>query len=208
MNGDVGPLRENTKCTQKPDCLFSFRSSLVLTACAASLEERYFETRDGFIRQFEKATSPADSDDRPALAELEKQLRIIIGPINIEGFPKQGRSNLITLLNEMGFGQVDGLRFDSNRNFLFVTTDKLLKNYLARYKLPENLNELSQTGYFYSRVFSSDATVTRYADVPIKISKGESFAYAFLERKEGQAWHIALFIQHTKPELSRVYRTS
>ena len=59
--------------------LFSCLSA-PMTLVAASLEEEYFETRDNFIRQFEKASTPID--DRPALAELEKQLKAIVGPVN------------------------------------------------------------------------------------------------------------------------------
>jgi hypothetical protein len=32
-----------------------------MTLVAASLEEKYFETRDNFIREFEKASTPLDS---------------------------------------------------------------------------------------------------------------------------------------------------
>ncbi len=143
------------------------------------LEEKYFETRNGFIRQFEKATSPID--DRQALAEIERQIRTIVGQVNIEGFPEQGKINLLTLLPEPGFAQVDGLRFDSDRESLFVTTETLLKQYLAEHpKLPKTLSELSKTGDFYRRVFHSDAGVIYYAEVPVKSTKSHSFAHAFL----------------------------
>src|SRR6266581_4712096 len=72
-----------------------------MTLLAASPEEKYFETRDNFIREFEKAAStPTDSlaeQDEHALAELEKQLKPIVGAVNVEGFPKEGKINLETL---------------------------------------------------------------------------------------------------------------
>ena len=105
-----------------------------MTLVAASLEEKYFETRDNFIREFEKASTPLDSlaeqdahaldeKDEHALAELEKQLKAIVGPVNVEGFPKKGKINLLTLQKDYGFGQVDGLRFSAKQEYLFVTTD-------------------------------------------------------------------------------------
>ncbi|MDO9515628.1 MAG: hypothetical protein Q7J01_05960 [Syntrophales bacterium] len=152
----------------------------------ASLEARYVETRDGFIRQFAKAKNPVD--DRQALAQLEKQIKTIVGPVRIEGFPKEGRINLLTLRPEPGFAQVDGLRFDSDMESLFVTTETLLEHYVAERpelsktvgELSKTVGELSKTGDFYRRVFHSDAGVIYYADLPVRSTKGHSFAHAFL----------------------------
>src|SRR5436309_9020732 len=132
-----------------------------MTLVAASLEEKYFETRDNFIRQFEKSIDPdwmtAMKKDEHALAELEKQLKAIVGPVNVEGFPKEGKINLETLQNgDLGFGQVDGLRFSAKQEYLFVTTDNILKKYLAEQpELPKDLAELSRTAEFYSCAFTS-----------------------------------------------------
>lgn len=144
-----------------------------------SLEEIYFKTRDNFIHKF--AETSAESNDSQELKELENQLRTIIGPIDIEGFPKQGKINLETLFPEVGFGQIDGLRFDSDREYLFVTTETLLKNYLIKHpKLPKNVPELSKNADFFSLVFYSDAAVNFYAKVPVKRAKGQTYAHAFL----------------------------
>ena len=148
---------------------------------AVTSEQRYFETRDGFIRQFQEATTPVNGDDRQALVELEKQLRTIMGPLEAVGFPEEGRINLETLREDGGFGQVDGLRFGSKSETLFVTTETLLKNYLSTHPtLPGNLSELSKTGEFYHLVFYWDAAVTHFAEVPVTSTKGQSFASAFL----------------------------
>src|SRR5438093_12311634 len=135
--------------------------SAPMTMLAASLEEKYFETRDNFIRQSEKSIDPdwmtAMKKDEHALAELEKQLKAIVGPVNVEGFPKEGKINLETLQNgDLGFGQVDGLRFSAKQEYLFVTTDNILKKYLTgQPKLPKDLAELSRTGEFYTRAFTA-----------------------------------------------------
>ena len=151
---------------------------------AASPEEKYFETRDNFIRQFEKASVPTDvldEKDRHALAELERQLKPIIGPVNVEGFPKEGKINLLTLENDYGFGQVDGLRFSAKQEELFVTTDNILKKYLAgQPELPKDLAQLSRTGEFYVRAITAEAAVTYYAEIPVKSANGKSYVHAFL----------------------------
>src|SRR6476620_5426455 len=155
-----------------------------MTLVAASLEEKYFETRDNFIRQFEKASVPIDvldEKDRHALAELEKQLKPIIGPVNVEGFPKEGKINLLTLENDYGFGQVDGLSFSAKQEELFVTTDTILKKYLAgQPELPKDLAELSKTGEFYVRAITAEAAVTYFAEIPVKSANGKSYVHAFL----------------------------
>ena len=152
----------NTRTSLLVLALFSCLSA-PMTLVAASPEEKYFETRDNFIREFEKTSTPLDSlaeqdqhaldeKDRHALAELEKQLKAIVGPVNVEGFPKEGKINLETLQNgDLGFGQVDGLRFSAKQEYLFVTTDNILKKYLAEQpELPKDLAELSRTAEFYS----------------------------------------------------------
>jgi hypothetical protein len=158
--------------------------SAPMTLVAASPEEKYFETRDNFIRQFERASVPVDvldKQDQHALAELEKQLKPIIGPVNVEGFPKQGKINLETLENDYGFGQVDGLRFSAKQEELFVTTDNILKKYLAgQSELPKDLAELSRTGEFYVRAITAEAAVTYYAEIPVKSANGKSYVHAFL----------------------------
>src|SRR6266496_2354590 len=159
-----------------------------MTLVAASLEEKYFETRDNFIRQFSTASSPEANYEKvlskleKALSKLEKQLRLIIGPVDVAHFPKRGKINLETLdQNDPGFHQVDGLRFGSEFKLLFVTTTGLLNAYLQQHKeLPTELGKLAKTEEFYSLVFDWDAAVTHFAEVPVRTTNDKSFAYAFL----------------------------
>ena len=175
----------NTRTSLLVLALFSCLSA-PMTLVAASLEEKYFETRDNFIRQFEKSIDPdwmtAMKKDEHALAELEKQLKAIVGPVNVEGFPKEGKINLETLQNgDLGFGQVDGLRFSAKQEYLFVTTDNILKKYLAgQPKLPKDLAELSKTGEFYLRAITAESAVTYFAEIPVKSANGKSYVRAFL----------------------------
>ena len=135
-----------------------------MTLVAASLEEKYFETRDNFIRQFEKASVPIDvldQKDKHALAELEKQLKPIIAPVNVEGFPKEGEKNLRTLENDYGSVKLTDSDSVRGKEEFFVTTDHILKKYLAgRPELPKDLAELFKTGEFYVRAITVEAAVT------------------------------------------------
>ena len=150
-----------------------------LLATHLSLEEVYIETRDSFIRQFEKHERPVDG--RSALAELEKQIRAIVGPVRMEGFSGQGKINLLTLKAEPGYVQVDGLRFNSDYSTLFVTTQGLLKHYLAeRLGLPQVFKDISRNEDFYRRVFHPEAGIMLYAEVPVMSTNSQSLAQSFL----------------------------
>ena len=171
----------NTRTSLLVLALFSCLSE-PMTLVAASLEEKYFETRDNFIRQVSTPSSPEANSDERALSKLEKQLQMIIGPVDVVHFPKRGKINLETLeQGDGGFGQVDGLRFDSKDELLFVTTMGLLNSYLQQHKeLPTELGKLAKAEEFYSSVFNWDAAVTHFAEVPVRTTNDKSFAYAFL----------------------------
>ena len=170
----------NTKTSLLVLALFSCLSA-PMTLVAASLEEKYFETRDEFIRQFSTPSSPEANSNERALSKLEKQLQMIIGPVDVAHFPKRGKINLETLQQDAGFGQVDGLRFGSEHKLLFVTTTGLLNAYLQQHKeLPTELGKLAKAEEFYSSVFDWNAAVTHFAEVPVRTTNDKSFAYAFL----------------------------
>ena len=178
----------NTRTSLLVVALFSCWSA-PMTLVAASLEEKYLETRDEFIRQFSTPSSPeADSYEKvhskleKALSKLEKQLQLIIGPVDVAHFPKRGKINLETLeQGDGGFGQVDGLRFNSEHELLFVTTTGLLNAYLQQHKeLPTELGKLAKAEEFYSLALYWDEAVTHFAEVPVRTTNDKSFAYAFL----------------------------
>ena len=170
----------NTRTSLLVLALFSCLSA-PMTLVAASLEEKYFETRDEFIRQFSTASSPEANSNKKALSKLEKQLRLIIGPVDVAHFPKRGEINLETLEQDAGFGQVDGLRFASEHEQLLVTTTGLLNSYLQQHKeLPTELGKLAKAEEFYSLALGWDAAVTHFAEVPVRTTNDKWFAYAFL----------------------------
>jgi hypothetical protein len=151
----------------------------VSTSAVATPEEAYFKARDRYIREFEKTPNP--SKDGPALEKLEIRLREIFTPMTFEGFPGRGKINLLTLHKELGFGQVDGLRFDSGQQSILVTTHTLLAKYLDEHaSFPKNIRALSKAPDFYRLAFSSDAAVTYFAEIAVESPKDQTFAHAFL----------------------------
>src|SRR5437660_458104 len=120
--------------------LFSFVLTAIFLAIFSSighatpLEDTYIAARDRYIETFKKYEDAHQSNDRSdeeagrALRDLEAQLQRIIGPVSIKGFSGAGKINLQTLVQEEGFGMMDGLVFDNAPNStthhleVFVTT--------------------------------------------------------------------------------------
>jgi len=72
-----------------------------------------------------------------ARADLERQLRRIIGPSEIKGFAKEGELNLDSLSSGfMGFGLLDALAYVSpdEKSRVLVTTDELSGKWLRARK--------------------------------------------------------------------------
>ena len=163
--------------------------SLGVTAAAVadSREETYLAARNGYIGKFAKAGENAyvDKLEDAALSDLEKQLRTILGPVRIDGFPGEGKINLEALQKgRADFGLLDGLAFGKDGpETLIVTTDGLLKDYLKNHaKLPTGLKALSRNDLFYTLIFG-DAAVVSFADLPVKNPDGTSYVHAFLGRE-------------------------
>jgi hypothetical protein len=163
--------------------LFSLSLCLISQAEAetSSLVGQYIKNRDEFIQRFEK-NFPTESELSQANAELEKQLKIIIGRIKIDGTPMQEDSSTIYLIKgDVGFGQVDGLIKHANGEYIFVTTLELLHYYLKQNKeLPQDLKLLSKSEEIYSRTLSADAAVSNFGEIPIKSTPNNTYVYAFL----------------------------
>jgi len=81
---------------------------------------------------------------------------------------------------DLGFGQVDGLRFTANQEYLFVTTDKHLKKYLAgRPKLLKTWLNFLRLVNFYLAI-TAESAVTYFAEIPVKSPNEKSYVRAFL----------------------------
>ena len=167
---------------------------LPLAAHATSPEDAYLAARDKAIARIKPKNDKIDDAvtkaDDAALAELRKQLEKLIGPTTIAGASGKGKINLETLIKgEMGFGQLDGLVYqsDDEKTRVIVTTTPLLKRWITAHKkwwgdnnIPQEMNAALKSEPFYTQATSSDAAVWHYADVPVATSANATFLTAML----------------------------
>lgn len=176
--------------------LIAFLLAIPAVAHAASPEQTYFATRDAAIRKIEQSEKRKESDEArtkmhdAALADIEKQLRRIVGPSEIKGFPAEGKINLTTLFkSDQGYGALDALVHWSadEKTSVTVTTETLLKAWIKEHRnwwpnlenVPQDVAKALQSNAFYTQALDSDAAFSQYAALPI--SKPTSgFAVALL----------------------------
>ena len=109
---------------------------------AASPEDSYIASRDRYAAKLDQADGRKVPDsilkqEESFRADLEKQLRRIVGPTAIRGFPSEGKSNLDALSpGDMGFGLLDGLVYASpdGKTRVVVTTDALFAKWLRAHR--------------------------------------------------------------------------
>jgi len=176
-----------------------FLALLPTMAMAASPEQDYLAARDAQIRRLTAMSKPDPSNDRvlkahdAAVAELEKQLKRIIGPsspLALPGLPSEGKMNNDTLTKgDLGFGMLDGLRYASedHKTLVVVSTEGLFKVWLREHRnwwrdnnVPQDPAQALRHASFYTQAVSSDAAVSKYVELPIKKPAAASFAFAML----------------------------
>jgi hypothetical protein len=163
-------------------------------AGAASLEQSYLAARDAQIRKIAAAqkkmgTDGVDKIQEQALAELEKQLKQIVGAskLSVPGVKATSKINIESLSeNELGFGMLDGLTYASEdyKTQVVVTTEGLLKAWMRRDRKPNDSKKSQDPSKaitseeFYTQAVNSDATLSKYAELPIRKPAAASAAYA------------------------------
>jgi hypothetical protein len=96
-------------------------------------EREYLTKRDSYVEKLQKIQtlkSTADDSlskaDEQAMLELEDKLKLILKPSHFSG---KGKINLETLLGFLGFGKLDGLRFDKDSMRICYTSKNLFFKY-------------------------------------------------------------------------------
>jgi hypothetical protein len=160
-------------------------------AAAASPLETYLAARDRGIAALNRPGADPNRD-APALAGLQTQLRALIGPIALPGFPSDGTITLETLIKEEGFGRLDGLAYASKDGTtkIVVTTEDLLRAWLVSHKaaagkavdetLPQGIDGALRAERFYTQAISPDAAVAFLGEMPVVVPAGASLAVAHL----------------------------
>jgi len=172
--------------------------SIPLAAAAASLEDTYVAARDGYIEKFKPTETNVDLDEAGrkqeelARADLENQLRQIIGPSDLKGFSAPGKSNLDTLFTGYsGFGLLDGLVYSSkdDKTHIVVTTDALLERWLRQHRdwwgpdvanVPQDVDAALKSEAFYTQALRTDAAISKYVELPLAKPANAKFAFAML----------------------------
>jgi hypothetical protein len=180
-----------------------------------SPEDRYVALRDAAIETLKSIYGAGNIDDAGtkaenlARADLEAQMRAILGPLSYAGFGP-GKLNLDTLSEgDEGFGMLDGLRFDATvgksgapaggkdaagnyvepRAHIIVTTQTMLARWLHAHKdwwnkgiknVPPQIAAALQDETFYTQAITTDAAVVKFNDLPIAKPVSATLAYAML----------------------------
>ncbi|MHC1950608.1 hypothetical protein IF803_40700 [Bradyrhizobium sp. UFLA06-06] len=201
---------------------FIFRLALVLSpilllspARAASPEDRYIAARDAAIAKFAKLSNDnkineaVDKAEAAARDELKGQLTAILSQPARPGFAP-AQLNLDTLYKgDMGFGMLDGLRFDADtgrdgvkigekradgsfvepKAHIIVTTEPLFTRWLYEHKtwwdkgsknVPQQVDAALKFEGLYTQAISTDAAVVNFDELPIAKPESVTLAYGFL----------------------------
>src|ERR1700722_3454187 len=178
--------------------LIALVALIALPARAASPEEDYLAARDAYIKTIQHdATDRGFERHNAALADLESQLRKIIGPTALPGFAAEGKIHLDTLSPEdEGFGLLDGLVYAipldqkgiDDRASVVVTTKGLFEAWLRAHKtkwwnqdpLPQDLQAALRSADFYRQALSTASAVVSFAQLPVAKPSWARTAFAVL----------------------------
>jgi len=161
-------------------------------ASAASPEQTYLAARDAKIREMVAAEKKLGADGslklhERAVADLEGKLKQLIGlsALAVPGVGKTPKANYEALTpDDMGYGMLDGLVYWSKdyKTRVVVTTEGLFRAWLHDKDkgLPEDPAKAVTHATFYTQAVNSDATMSKYADLPIKKPAAATFAVAML----------------------------
>lgn len=170
---------------------------LSVAAHAASPEETYLAARDGYIAKLNPAgdtgavSDAVVKDEERARADLARQLRAMIGPLNVKGYTGEGALSIETLFKgDVGFGALDGLTFAAPKDVSLVVTPRgLFERWVRDHKdwwgptlanVPQEPLTALKTEAFYTQAISADAAVSSFGELPVSKPADAVTAYAML----------------------------
>lgn len=169
---------------------------LSATAQAATPEETYIAARDAVIARLNPWGDPiapggaVSKEEERARADLGRQLRGLIGPLNVKGFADEGTYNVGSLFRgDIEFGTLDGLSFAKPKGTqLVVTTTGLADRWIKSPEglaadegsVPPDLRTALTRDLFYTRATSADAAAGNYGELPVTKRAGVEFVFAML----------------------------
>lgn len=169
---------------------------LAAAAQAATPEETYITARDAVIARLNPPGDPvaptdaASKDEERARTELAKQVRSLIGPLNVKGFAGEGIYNVGSLFKgDMESGILDGLSFVRGKDVRLVVTTKGLADRWIKSSdglaaddgaVPPDLRAALKLDLFYTRATSADAAASNFGELPVTTPAGVEFVFAML----------------------------
>jgi hypothetical protein len=172
---------------------------LSAAAQAATPEETYIAARDAFIAKLNPPGDPvapsdaASKEEERARTELAKQVRSLIGALNVKGFAGEGTYNVGSLFKgDMESGILDGLLFTRGKDVrLVVTTTGLADRWIKSPEglaaddgaVPPDLQTALTRDLFYTRATSADSAAGNYGELPVTKPAGVDFVFAMLSAR-------------------------
>lgn len=193
-------------------CVFAATGNVRAAPAPSAPEDRYVAAREAAIKKlkplYDGGKADASSVDDTARADLEAQMRVILGPLTFPGYGP-GKLNLDSLYGgDQGFGMLDGLRFDADtgvngepsgsgkddryvepKTHILVTTQTLFGRWLRAHKdwwdkglknVPQQIGAALKDASFYTQAISTDAAVVTFADLPLAAPATATQVYGML----------------------------
>ncbi len=140
-------------------------------------ELEYLKVRNSYIRYFKSVVINEDNNkvfkqESDSLIDLEKRLRIILKDCHINKISKDGKINLESLIEEVGFGMLDGFTVTKDSMRIFCTSKHLFFDYFKKDKIysVENVT-VENIAEIFNSAYESDAHITNFSSykIPAKI---------------------------------------
>ncbi len=138
-------------------------------------DREYLTTRNNYIRHFKNLVGKIVDDklyeqDTDSLLVLEKKLRDILEGSRINNITQDGKINLKTLIDGMGFGMLDGLMVNKDSLRIFCTSKYLFNEYFNQYFEKNKINKFDYRAIkniedIFNSVFYSDAHITNFTSI-------------------------------------------
>lgn len=172
---------------------------LSAAAQAATPEENYLAARDAAIAKLNPPGDPvapsdaATKEEERIRADLGKQMRSLIGPLNVKGFAGEGAYNVGSLFHgDMEFGILDGLLFTRAKDVRLVVTTASLAERWGKSPdgaaaddgiVPPDLRAALKVDMFYTRATSADSAAGNFGELPVTKPAGVDFVFAMLSAR-------------------------
>jgi hypothetical protein len=142
-----------------------------------------------------KGNEAGDAKETAALRDLAGKLATAIGPVAVDGFKREGTSNVTALsAGDLGEGSVDGLSFAATTgdDQLVVTTDGLVTRWLRANRAswdpaetaPRDLAGALASDAFYTQVIGADAAVGTFGRLPVTAPAGITAEARLIDRRQ------------------------